>query len=262
VASPPTVALGALVIARQEELRRSELELGALAEVYRATSAGRTVRDVVDVVTGSAAVGQRFRQLHAGAREEVLAFVLPDVLVVSSEENVEEDAAAARGVRYRVIVERGVLDRPGYGQVAEESMARGEELRVSSRLPGRLVVVDRSLAMVPMRAGEPGEDLGALLVHASPLLDLLVALFESEWAAAAPLGHAGEQPTAERLTPLDQRILALLDVGLTERALANHLGLSQRTVQRRVRHLMELAGVDTRFRLGVEAARRGWATAR
>ena len=74
------VVHGALVIARQEEQRRSELELGALAEVYRAASADRTVRDVVDVVTGSAAVGQPFRQLHAGTRDEVLAFVLPAVL--------------------------------------------------------------------------------------------------------------------------------------------------------------------------------------
>ena len=73
---------------------------------------------------------------------------------------------------------------------------------------------------------------------------------------------AATEPTPDQLTVLDQRILALLDAGLTDRALGNHLGLSQRTVQRRVRHLMEPAGVDTRFRLGVEASRRGWTTAR
>lgn len=262
VASPPTVALGALVLAREEELRRAELELGDLAEAYRTASAGRTVRDVVDVVTGTAAVGQRFRQLQAGARDEVMAFVLPDVVAVSSEDNVEEDAAAARGVRYRVLVERGVLDRPGYARIAEESLAAGEELRVSTRLPGRLLVVDRSLAMVPMSQRHDGGEVGALLVHASPLLDLVTALFESFWAAATPLGATADVPAPEELDALDRRVLALLDVGLTDRALANHLGLSQRTVQRRVSRLMELAGVDTRFRLGVEAARRGWTTAR
>lgn len=50
----------------------------------------------------------------------------------------------------------------------------------------------------------------------------------------------------------------MLDAGLTDRAVAIQLGLSMRTVQRRVRALMDRTGVDTRFRLGAEAVQRGW----
>src|SRR4051812_23617448 len=62
VASPPKVALGALMVQQQEDLRRAEHELTVLVEQYR-SGADRTVNDVVDVVLGPAAVAQRFAQL-------------------------------------------------------------------------------------------------------------------------------------------------------------------------------------------------------
>ena len=46
--------------------------------------------------------------------------------------------------------------------------------------------------------------------------------------------------------------------GLTDEAVAAHLGTSLRTVQRRVRRLMELTGGRTRMQLGFHVARLGW----
>ncbi|MFI6539242.1 helix-turn-helix transcriptional regulator [Nonomuraea sp. NPDC050547] len=46
---------------------------------------------------------------------------------------------------------------------------------------------------------------------------------------------------------------------LTDEAVAGRLGLSLRTLQRRIRQLMDLAGVRTRVQLGWQAAQRGWA---
>jgi DNA-binding NarL/FixJ family response regulator len=60
------------------------------------------------------------------------------------------------------------------------------------------------------------------------------------------------------LPELDSRILGLLLAGLTDQAVANQLNLSMRTVQRRVRALMDLVSADTRLQLGFHAARRGW----
>ncbi len=266
VASPPTVALGSLLVTRQQELRRAEQELGSLAEAYRGASSARTVGDVVDVVMGPHAVAQRFSQLQTGAEREVLAFVKAGVLVVSSDDNVEEARAARRGVHYRVLVERAVVERPGFLVDAEESLAIGEEIRVATSLPSRLLVVDRSLAMLPMLPIGLDAEVGALLVHASPLLDLLVEVFEASWRHAVPMTPATPGSDADLardgLTSLDLRVLGLLDAGLTDRAVATQLGLSMRTVQRRVRLLMDVAGVDTRFQLGVEAVRRGWTATR
>lgn len=102
---------------------------------------------------------------------------------------------------------------------------------------------------------------GALLVHPSGLLDALVALFESEWERATPVRVEHDRvrhPPEVTVTELDTRFLSLLLAGLTDQATAVQLGLSIRTVQRRVRHLMDLAGVQTRLQLGWHAARNGW----
>ena len=59
-------------------------------------------------------------------------------------------------------------------------------------------------------------------------------------------------------TDLDLRILTLLMLGSTDAAIAKQLGLGLRTVQRRVAHMMELAGVSTRLQLGWHARHRDW----
>jgi DNA-binding NarL/FixJ family response regulator len=56
----------------------------------------------------------------------------------------------------------------------------------------------------------------------------------------------------------DRILLSLFLAGLTDLAIADQLGLSVRTVQRRLRRLMDLAGVSTRMQLGWHASRSGW----
>ncbi|WP_139827727.1 helix-turn-helix domain-containing protein [Nesterenkonia sp. PF2B19] len=46
--------------------------------------------------------------------------------------------------------------------------------------------------------------------------------------------------------------------GLTDEHMARELGISRRTLSRRVQDLLERTGARTRFQLGVQAARRGW----
>ncbi|MEU4607269.1 LuxR C-terminal-related transcriptional regulator [Kribbella sp. NPDC023972] len=63
---------------------------------------------------------------------------------------------------------------------------------------------------------------------------------------------------ADRAQQRHARLLGLLLAGLTDQAVANQLNLSTRTVQRRVRALMDMVAADTRLQLGFHAARRGW----
>jgi DNA-binding NarL/FixJ family response regulator len=53
-------------------------------------------------------------------------------------------------------------------------------------------------------------------------------------------------------------VLSLLLAGLTDASVAKQLDLGLRTVQRRVKRLMELTGVTTRLQLGWHAYERGW----
>ncbi|WP_374099643.1 helix-turn-helix domain-containing protein [Streptomyces sp. I4(2020)] len=66
----------------------------------------------------------------------------------------------------------------------------------------------------------------------------------------------GRAPRPARAT--DRRLLALLVAGVADKAVATRMGLSRRTVQRRIQRLMELAGATTRMQLAWQAARRGW----
>lgn len=263
VASPPGVALGALLVQRQEDLRRAQAEMAELAGLYRGAAARRDVTDVVDVVRGVDAISQRFAQLQSSAKREVHVLVKSDVAVVSREDNEHaESQALQRGVRYHVVVERSAFDRPGFYAAAEEGMAAGEEIRVAGVVPLRMLIVDRELAIIPLVSGAAAEPVhDALLVHSSGLLDALLALFDFVWDAAPRLVRGNGRPdevAGDRLAPIDAKILSLLLAGLTDHSIGSQLGLSLRTVQRKVRQMMDLAQVDTRLQLGYEASRRAW----
>ncbi|OIJ63360.1 helix-turn-helix transcriptional regulator [Streptomyces mangrovisoli] len=261
VAAPPGVALGALLTQQRHELEQAELAAALLAAEYRAAAAEPAVHDLVEVVSGAAAVTQRFLQLQLGATEEVAALVTGRPVAVTGAENEAEEQAARRGVRYRVVVERAVLDLPDGIAELTAALGRDEEVRIAETVPTKLVVADRSLAMVPLsaRSAEPA----ALVVHASGLLELLCGLFESVWREALPLrlgasGVTEDHPDGPDRTDLE--VLSLLLAGMTDASVAKQLDLGLRTVQRRVKRLMGLTGVTTRLQLGWQACERGWVT--
>lgn len=64
--------------------------------------------------------------------------------------------------------------------------------------------------------------------------------------------HDGGVPAS--LLPDQHELLQLLANGLSDQAIGRRLGLSRRTVQRRVRSLMDHYAVQTRFQLGMRAA--------
>jgi sugar-specific transcriptional regulator TrmB len=262
VAAPPALAIGSLIVQRQDDIRRAQLELNALTELYRGAAAERTHTDVIDVVRGRQAVAQHVAQLQRGAKREVCALVKSEVAVVSPEDNVDEEVAVGRGVSYQVVLERSAFDKAGFFDMVVESVERGELLRVAEAVPLRLLVVDRQLALLPLISDGTGDgEVGALLVHPSGLLDALRSLFDLVWQQAKPIlttEGAVHEAATEQIDEVDLRLLMLLQAGLTDQVIVGQLGLSLRTVQRRVHQLMDRAGVTTRFQLGLEAGRREW----
>ncbi|MFE9249742.1 helix-turn-helix domain-containing protein [Streptomyces sp. NPDC007088] len=262
VAAPPGVALGALLTQRRHELEQAELSAALLAEEYRARAGQTAAHDLVEVVTGTTAVAQRFLQLQLGATDTVCALVTGAPMAVSGTENEAEEQAVGRGVRFRVVVEREVLTLPSGLVELGAAMGREEQVRVVDRVPTKLVIADGATAMVPLtsRALEPA----ALVVHASGLLESLTGLFEAVWREALPLrlgeGGAVDEVVGSAPDRVDLQILSLLLAGMTDASVAKQLDLGLRTVQRRVKGLMELTGVTTRLQLGWHAYERGWVT--
>jgi sugar-specific transcriptional regulator TrmB len=260
VAAPPGVALSALLTRQRHELEQAELAAAVLASEFRAEATQPAVHDLVEVVTGAQAVAQRFLQLQFGAESEVCALVTDKPMAITGMENDAEQDAAARGVAYRVVLERDVVTGPDGMTELSAALGRNEQVRVVDRVPTKLVVADRSLAMVPLtrRFAQPA----ALVVHASGLLESLMGLFEEVWRQGMPLrldgadGLTEEGPAQPDST--DLQILSLLLAGLTDAAAAKQLDLGLRTVQRRVKRLMEIAEVTTRLQLGWHAYERDW----
>jgi sugar-specific transcriptional regulator TrmB len=142
----PAVALGALLRQQRDDLRSAETELVALAEAHRLATIGRNAGDVIEVITGTDAVRQRFAQVQHAARMEVRSMVVPNATVVPPGENSAEPVSLARGVRYRVIIDRAFLEMPGGNQIIAEGIEEGEEVRFVDRIPIKMIIADRELA--------------------------------------------------------------------------------------------------------------------
>jgi DNA-binding NarL/FixJ family response regulator len=105
-------------------------------------------------------------------------------------------------------------------------------------------------AVVPVEWGS-SSPARRVIVRTPGVVDALRMLFDTLWRQSAPL--PGTQPAGDR--PSTQ-ILKLLAAGAKDETIARQLGLSLRTVRRRVAELIGELGATTRFQAGAEAARR------
>jgi len=64
--------------------------------------------------------------------------------------------------------------------------------------------------------------------------------------------------TQEKVDEQDRRLLSMLAAGYKDRAIARALGVTERTVGRRIQEMMQSLQAGTRFQAGLQAARRGW----
>ena len=92
-----------------------------------------------------------------------------------------------------------------------------------------------------------------MLVRQGALVDALTLLFELYWERSVAVPDTARPRIDERAFLVRQ-----LASGAKDEQIARTLGLSLRTVRRRVADLMIELGVDTRFQAGAEAVRRGW----
>jgi sugar-specific transcriptional regulator TrmB/DNA-binding CsgD family transcriptional regulator len=267
-AVPPDVALHPRIKHTADALDAARAEADRLLEAHRETVRRHDAGQLLEVITGAEALRQRLRQIQANSREEMLWFCRAQYVAMPSGTNKEEYEALARGVRYRVLYEKAFFDDEGAVDNVMAGMRAGEIARAVPCLPLRLAIADRSVAIFPLVPGGPhgGTDQPTTaLVRDSNLLGALVALFESYWENAVPLhfSDTGELATDDTgshrsLSPADGKLLSLLVAGVADKAIASQMGLSRRTVQRRIQNLMERAGAGTRMQLAWQAARRGW----
>lgn len=253
-AVPPDLAVEALIAAREEQHRKARADVGPLMELYlRNRDEELADSAFVEVVSGVDAVRDLWRTLLGGARDEVCVLDQPPYLSPQEEHAALEDETRQRDVQWRVVYDRSAVDLPGRVTEIIELVAAGERARVTPTLPFKLAVIDAHAAVLPVANGDVIDKV--LLIRPSALLDVLRSTFELYWDKGIPFSPGGIYAAA---ADVDPNLLGLLAAGLTDESIARQLGLAPRTVQRRVRQLMDRCGAQTRFQAGVQAMRRGW----
>jgi DNA-binding CsgD family transcriptional regulator/sugar-specific transcriptional regulator TrmB len=257
---PPDLAFETVLLDRARQLHEARVLVHSLTAQYSHAAAGRG-RDgrVVEVISDHQAALTSWREAHASAQEQVRAAEVPPYLEAQTEPNPIEVELLSRGVTHRVLYDTSVAGLAGRFDELKDGIHRGEQARVLTGVPLRALIVDDRLALLPARSGRMLSD-GLLLVRPSNLLHALSSLFELLWERAVPLRFSdiGQREAEGNDEDLDRLILKLLAIGLTDRAVARQLNLSQRTVQRHVATLMTRLGARTRLQAGVQGIRQGW----
>ena len=127
----------------------------------------------------------------------------------------------------------------------------GEEVRILPRVTTHLMVVGTTHAMFPDPLGPVEQPI--INVRQRGIVEVVTSYFEELWRRALPAAELEDLPNAER-----RLLLAELASGAQDEQIARRLGVSLRTVRRRVAELLEDLGATSRFEAGVEAARRAW----
>lgn len=251
-AADPEAAIEALVRSRTADLERVRSVTVELAARFHAAQRAGGHGDAVELVTGADQLGRWFVRLQQQVREEMLVLDRPPYALAAS--NPVEPVSLAQGVRWRAVYAPEALEIPGALDEITELARRGERSRVLPGIPLKLAIADAKTALLPLSLDL--ETAQVAIVHESTLLDALVDLFQTYWDLAVPIGDDPAAPSA--VDDDTRRLLALLASGLKDDAIARQLGLSTRTMRRRMRLLLDELSAANRFQAGVQAARRGW----
>ncbi|MFJ4654543.1 LuxR C-terminal-related transcriptional regulator [Nocardia sp. NPDC088792] len=163
--------------------------------------------------------------------------------------------ALNRGVQLRKIVPDSAHRDRATRRYAASMVETAIQLRVTPTLSAQMVVIDSTIALVPLSTGELWH--GALVLRESTTVAALAACFEQMWALSTPFAEVALDDNIG-LTVQERQLLRFLAEGMTDDAIAKRLAVSARTARRITANLMQRLGAHSRFEAGFKVARRGW----
>lgn len=207
----------------------------------------------IEFITIRKSLATAYSDIQYRARRSIEAFDRgSDKPDAAGTESARRDALE-RGVNYRVVYDPSAFKRESRAPKSPAAAALPESsARVSSVVPARLVIRDGEESLIFSAAGRSSEVLG-VRIHSPWFTALLKDTFETIWGSALPL-PADRVATSPRLSGEEQEILRLLGTGLTDESIARFLGVSLRTVQRKVQAIQRSFGATSRFQLGAMSA--------
>lgn len=261
----PAVGIERLVEQRlavlNEQLRAAADTRGSvpeLAALRQPAEAGKTLD--IEKVEGLDEVRDRLEDLAFFAHHEVLSAQPGAALTLEMIEAARplDLRCLRRGVTLRTVAHTEAVHDKRIAEYVLELIALGAGIRLVDHPMERMVVFDRTVAVVPFDPGSSTR--GALVVRQPGLVANMVALFERTWERATDarglIGTQAEAGTAA--SELERQVLRqLLDTD-TDEVGARRLGVSVRTYRRYVADLLARLGASNRFQAAAHAKDRGW----
>lgn len=257
----PDAALAAL-LDRQRTFDRAHLArsaafssaVDALAEVFRPAaaraSAPATLEQFVDPATRVATL----LDLNVAARECIDSLhpgPMPDTQVLRRS-LVRDQQLLDRGIRLRALYPLPLLNTPQHARYLRDLTDLGVTVRLVDHAPHHLLVYDRHTALLTA----PGDPSYTMIKVTGLLTSAYNALYEDFWARGIPMTGAEAEDQRVRGT-LERTIVRLLLKGYQDDQIAHTLGITRRTVQRRVNEVMKRLDARTRAQLGYRLGRIG-----
>jgi sugar-specific transcriptional regulator TrmB len=183
-ATAPELAIDRLINAHRMDLAELETEARQMvAEMTPAWTAGQVESDpleYIEVLRDRRAINERFAELQASVRDEILVFTKPPY-ATPPQENVE-GLEVSQSHRARSVYELSAFDDPAFVRGVKAFVAAGEEARFVPQLPLKLVIIDETIVMFGMEDPVAGSsDLTIVVVEHPSLAKTLKLAFDATW---------------------------------------------------------------------------------
>jgi sugar-specific transcriptional regulator TrmB len=197
----PDEALPALVRREKQTIAERERIANELAKTLTplAADAESALHDTVQVLRTPQVITDRLDRLQIEARRQVEVIVKGPILNPRLT-NPAQQKAQQRGVQFKCLYERAIIDDSKIGPYLSDWISAGEEARVyDGELPYKLMVLDSQIVVLTL-VKQSGQS-SALLVRHTPFAKSMNVLFKSFWDESKPLTlHATSATSARKLS--------------------------------------------------------------
>jgi sugar-specific transcriptional regulator TrmB len=205
----PEDALHALVVREEQTLAERQQIAKELAETLSplAADAESALDDSVQVIRTPQLIGERSQRLQLEAARSVELIVKAPIFHLSPS-NPAQRKAMERGVHFRCLYERAVMDDPRVERFLQAWIAGGEEARVyDGELPYKLAVFDQEVVLLTL-ARRSGGAPAAMVVRNSPFARSMSTLFDFFWQQAKPLSTSAMPIASKTGTSSRRRVVS------------------------------------------------------
>lgn len=257
----PQTAVDRLTDARlrwlQDQIRQLGRTRHLVEDLQKLTGDAPEPAPSIERLTEVVDIRNRLEDLAFFARDEILSIEPYQKLSPANIEHARplDLRCLRRGVKLRSIVLTSALDDPSTARYLRDLAERGAEVRTVDNTQERVLVYDRTTALVPAVPTDTSR--GALLLHDPALVTNLIALFDQVWAAATPIDDATVTTGTPVLTPTELQVLESMCSVSKDDLGARLVGVSVRTYRRHVADVLRTLGAETRPQAALVARERG-----